>query len=110
MLSKIVELAGHDPITTLSGREAIDLAVERRPDLIILDMNMPDLSGLEVIEALRERAETQDIPALILSAGSEAESIARVLAVGGQGYLEKPLSMDKLLEVISSYSEKNGEQ
>lgn len=104
MLTKVVELSGHQAITAVSAEEALRLADNDHPDLIVLDMNMPDMNGLEVLRSLRERDETKEIPAVVLSAGAEVDALDRVKEAGGQDYLHKPLSLKKLLEVIREYA------
>ncbi len=103
MLSKIVELAGHEPLIAVTGAEALEIAGVQRPDMIILDMNMPDMDGITVIESLRAEDQTAHIPALILSAAAEVDFGDKVRAAGGQEYLQKPMNMAKLLEIIEKY-------
>ena len=104
MLSKAVEHAGYQVITSVNPWEAIAVAREHKPDIIILDLNMPELNGIEVLSMLRSDATTAHIPILVLSAGAELDASENVLSAGGQAYLHKPLSMKKLLEIVDQYS------
>ncbi len=105
MLRKIAELAGHEAYTLESGFEALSQVVDIAPDLIVLDMMMPEMDGFSVLTRLQEDGETAHIPVVMLSAGSEMDAAERVLAAGAKAYLIKPISMDMLLEVISEYTD-----
>lgn len=104
MLCRIAELEGHEPLTAGSGTQALVAAAEEQPDLVVLDMNMPDMNGLDVLAELRQRASTAEIPVVILSAGSELDAPERVQAAGAQAYLLKPISVDALREVIVAHT------
>jgi two-component system alkaline phosphatase synthesis response regulator PhoP len=86
--------AGYEVITAADGDEALKAAQDRVPSLILLDMMLPKLSGLEVLRALKQNAATKDIPVIILTSLSERNS-EKLLQEGAASYMEKS---DKLLE------------
>ena len=91
-----INLTGHDfqVETAETGEQAVAVYAQRRPDLILLDLGLPDFDGLEVIRAVRERANT---PIIVLSArGQERDKVA-ALDSGADDYLTKPFGVDELL-------------
>lgn len=107
MFSKIMELSGHEAVTTSDAEEALSLAASHRPDLMFTDFQMPEKDGLEVIKALREQEETQRLPVFVVSANADDNLGERVLEAGGQGFLRKPLRLDALLVTIQNCLEGN---
>ena len=73
------------------------------PNLILLDLALPVLSGLEILRAIRATPEWQDIPVVILSAETRAETVAEATTLGATEYLTKPFSRERLLKVIESF-------
>ena len=90
-------------ITTLQGRLGLELAQQHRPDLILLDVHMPDLSGYEVLELLRGDPRTASIPVVMLSADASHEQIQRFRDAGARDYLTKPLDLQSFLEQLDDY-------
>src|SRR2546427_771122 len=82
------------------GRRGLELARNRRPDLILPDLHLPDMSGRDVLAALRDEPSTRDIPVVILSADATAHQIERLLAEGARHYLTKPLDVQLLLTLL----------
>jgi two-component system phosphate regulon response regulator PhoB len=89
--------AGHEPISALRGRDAFDLVRTRRPDAIILDLMLPDISGTEICRALKADPATRTIPVIMLTA--RGEEIDRVVGfeLGADDYVVKPFSVRELL-------------
>jgi CheY-like chemotaxis protein len=90
-------------ITSLQGREGFELAQQHRPDLILLDVHMPDLSGYEVLELLRGDPTTASIPVVMLSADASHEQIQRFRDAGARDYLTKPLDLQSFLAQLDDY-------
>jgi signal transduction histidine kinase/CheY-like chemotaxis protein len=88
--------------TATTGTAGANLAEQRRPDLLLLDLNLPDMSGEEVLRRLRARPETADVPILILSADSTSRNVTRLLETGADAYLTKPLDIPQFLDVVDS--------
>jgi diguanylate cyclase (GGDEF)-like protein len=82
---------GFGVLTALSGDECITTAATQRPDIILLDMRMPGLSGLETLEKLKTFPETNDIPVIIISASSADDNIIQALDLGANDYVNKPV-------------------
>ena len=95
-----LELGGFSVVTAADGETALNLAIEQRPDLVILDWMMPTLSGIEVCRALRARADTQKIPIIILSARSEEDDRTHGLDIGADDYVTKPFSPRELISRV----------
>ncbi len=89
--------AGHEVAAASRGREGLNLVTAGRPELVILDLMLPDMSGIDVCRALREGRDTRNIPVLMLSA--RGEEIDRVVGfeLGADDYVSKPFSMRELL-------------
>jgi two-component system KDP operon response regulator KdpE len=85
---------GYQVTTVENGEEALQRAAEQHPDLVILDLMLPGLSGIEVAEALRARS---GAPILVLSARGEEQTKVRALDLGADDYLTKPFGIDELL-------------
>jgi PAS domain S-box-containing protein len=87
-------------LTAMQGRLGLDLARQHAPDLILLDLHLPDLRGHEVLKRLRADALTRDIPVVVISADATAGQIQRLMAAGARSYLTKPLDIGEFFRVI----------
>jgi chemosensory pili system protein ChpA (sensor histidine kinase/response regulator) len=96
-----LETAGYDVLLAADGTDAIELVMTRKPDLAIVDIEMPDLSGDEFVAALRSNEATKDIPVIFLSSHEDLAEHAKLL--GAVAYLQKPVLADRLLEVVALY-------
>lgn len=105
LLSQAAEILGHASITTESGKEAVKIAEERSPGVILLDMNLKGTDGIEVTKALRSNPKTSKIPILILSAGPGIRTAELAASSGANAYLQKPIRLQTLIEVIREYTE-----
>ena len=91
-----LERAGCEGTTASDGEEALCIALERRPDLAVLDVMMPKLTGYEVTRALRADERTQAIPVLLLTARVQETDVAEGIAAGANEYVKKPFSPQEL--------------
>ena len=97
-----LEQAGYEVLTAPDGEEAIRLALDRRPDLVVLDVRMPKLNGFEVTARLRGNENTSKMPIVLLSASVREASIAKGFEAGADDYLKKPFSPQELLARIEA--------
>jgi signal transduction histidine kinase len=86
--------------TTALGTEGARFAEDSRPDLLLLDLNLPDIAGEEVLRRIRARAATADVPVVILSADSTSRNITRLLQSGADAYMTKPFDADEFLGLV----------
>jgi len=101
LLEVNLQLEGYDVVATASdGAEALEKITELKPDLVILDIMMPKMDGLEVCRRLRENADTAKIPVILLSARAQDLDIREGLDIGASAYLTKPFDPVELLEVV----------
>jgi YesN/AraC family two-component response regulator len=88
--------------TAKNGREALEMARQHKPDIALMDVNMPGMNGLEAIAAMR--AERPELACIIISAERDTETLLEAMAVGARGYLTKPFTGDQLIETIGQVS------
>ncbi len=86
--------------TASNGRTALESIAKERPDLILLDLMMPEIDGFEVIKRLRENPETADIKIIILSALNSSDDIVKGFNLGANDFITKPIIMEKLLNCV----------
>ena len=103
IVSMSLETQGYEVHKASNGREAVDQVREHRPDLIILDMMMPVMSGYEAITELKADETTRNIPIVGLSAKAMATDMERATDVGVDGYITKPFRIAQVLSVIEGY-------
>jgi len=87
-----IERSGHEVMAVGDGAAALSAMAERRPDLAVLDIAMPELDGLEVLRRLRADDETRDLPVILLTAQAQAADVERGFATGASAYVRKPFS------------------
>lgn len=96
-LKRVLNGEGYETISASSGYEALSLVEENRPDAILLDIMMPELSGLDVLKKLKENNSTSEIPVIMVSAKTESVDIENALDLGAIEYLRKPVDEVELL-------------
>ena len=102
LLESLLKRNGYTVFTALNGRQGLDSVRNIIPDLVILDLKMPDLGGFEFLELLKKQGDLTDIPVVILSAISDSDSIKKSLELGAADYLSKPLDPDKVLKLAET--------
>lgn len=113
-LQKVLEYnlkqAGHEPIAAVRGRDALELARARRPDVVLLDLMLPDTPGTEICRTLKSDPVTRTIPVIMLTA--KGEEIDRVVGfeLGADDYVVKPFSVRELLLRIQAVLRRGGEE
>ena len=88
-------------ITAMQGSLGLELARQHSPDLILLDLNLPDVTGYDVLRDLRTDPRLADIPVVVISADATKGQMDRVLAAGAHSYLTKPLDVQRFMEVVN---------
>ncbi|MET0084076.1 MAG: response regulator [Sedimenticola sp.] len=98
----LLESAGHSVLVADTGKDGYRMAVEQRPDFILLDIQLPDMGGTEVLRLLRADEATQEIPVIAVTSYAMAGDRERLLAAGCNGYLEKPIDSDRFISQIEN--------
>lgn len=93
-------------VTEMNGKNAVKMATDYNPGLILLDLDLPDIHGSKVLKFLQTNTATKSIPVVVLSADAMTKSINQLLAAGAKHYLTKPLDVDKFLEVADEIMNK----
>jgi len=100
LLSDQVGMLGHEVAVARDGVEGVQRALERRPDVVVTDVVMPNMDGPEMLLELRRRPETHDVPVIALTALTDARTRARMASLGVIGFLAKPYSLRDLARQI----------
>ncbi len=98
----VLRKGGHEPLTAANGIDALDAARSERPDLILLDIEMPQMDGWEALRLLRLDDTTRDIPVAMFTILFDLREKVRALKYGAQDYITKPFAIDELLERVSA--------
>ena len=93
----------------MQGRLGLELAVQNRPDLILLDLHLPDIRGDVVLRELQTDLRTRDIPTIMISADATPGQVKRMVDAGVTDYLTKPLDVEKLLHVLDEHLRRKSE-
>jgi two-component system chemotaxis response regulator CheY len=91
---------GHELIEAVDGEQALETAIERKPDLILLDVTMPKLDGWEVLRFLRKRPETAGVRVMMLTTAAHEDDLAQSEQLGANDYLVKPFSPGDLRQHV----------
>jgi two-component system response regulator MprA len=96
---------GYTVFVAEDGEEALSTTFSSSPDIILLDVKIPKINGIEVCKRIKSNPRTKDIPVLILSAKAQSEEISEGLDAGASKYLTKPIGFPDILKEIQSYEE-----
>ena len=99
----VLEFAGFSTIEATGGVEGVALAQERTPDLVLMDIRMPDLSGTEALKLIKEDSRTAEIPVVALTSSTMRGDEQRFLAEGFDGYLAKPISVREFPDQVREF-------
>ncbi len=102
LLSTLLELDGFQPVKALSGREALDLIKADLPDLVLLDIMMPEMDGFEVLSIIREDPKTEKLPVIMLTAKKDDQDIFEGWNKGADEYVTKPFDPRELVRIIQT--------
>ena len=99
----VLQATGYEPLEASSGERALTLAAEGAPALVLMDIQLPDIDGIEALRRLRENERTARIPVLALTAQAMDGDRERFLAAGFDGYLSKPVDVPELIATVRRY-------
>lgn len=105
LLGTILERAGYETTFALSGSQALELLKTRQPDLILLDLMMPGMDGLEVCRILKNSPHSQEIPVIFLTASNESKHLVEAFSAGAVDYITKPFNVPELLARVKTHLE-----
>ncbi|MCP5050624.1 MAG: response regulator, partial [bacterium] len=103
VLGGILREAGYNISLATSGSKALDMVKSRPPDLILLDVMMPEMDGFQVCKQLKGSPRTKDIPVIFLTANVETESVVRAFETGAVDYVTKPFNRAELLARVNTH-------
>lgn len=102
VLTRILAGLGFEVVSAVNGKEALEkLEVVKRPDLTLVDWNMPEMNGYEFIRAVRSDARWRDMPIMMVTTETEMEQVVRALAAGANEYLMKPFTPEMVQEKLA---------
>ena len=102
LVTFLLQFAGHEVIATVNGEEAYETAKVENPDLIMMDVRMPKMTGYEACVKIKQEDSLKEIPVVFLSAKGQESEVATGLEAGATEYLIKPFSPDQLTEKVSA--------
>ena len=103
LLNDLLNVQGYEILKTSEGLEAINLARDKQPDLILMDIRLPDICGLDAIQLLKQEDLTKSIPIIAVTAFATPGDETKALESGCDGYITKPVGIQHLLRTIQSF-------
>ena len=103
LLRDVLEYAGYDVRVARTGEDGVTLAVKEPPDLVLMDLQLPGIDGMEALRQLRASPRTADIPVVAVTAQAMKQDRERALEAGFNGYVEKPISVRAFPEQVRRF-------
>jgi len=103
LVQRVLQAEGYTVVGATDGQQGLDLAGESPPDLVLLDINLPEIDGYELASRLRDVPGMDDVPIIALTANVMRGDRERTLAAGCDGYIQKPVDVDTLPEQIAGF-------
>jgi two-component system cell cycle response regulator DivK len=100
MMRRLLEMSGYRVVEAVNGNQAVEMAEQESPDIILMDLSLPMLDGLAATRRIRERNGAGRIPIVAVSAHDSADFHAEALAAGCNEYVTKPIDFDQLVELL----------
>ncbi len=104
LITFILSKHGYKTMEAVTGTEGINMALKAKPDLILLDIQLPDMEGTEVLKTIRHSEEDGSIPIIAVTSYAMSGDRQYLLNAGCNGYIEKPINPDTIIEEIRNYS------
>jgi two-component system, cell cycle response regulator DivK len=108
LIRDVLQFAGYEIVEASSGEQGVALAQACDPDLVLMDLQLPQMDGMEALRLLRESARTRDVPVVAVTAFAMKEDRERAFGAGFDGYLEKPISIRALPEQVRGFLDGKG--
>lgn len=103
LLRELLTLKGYRTIEATNGKKVIEVVSRERPDLVLMDIQLPEVDGISALKALRDDPRTKDIPIIAITAHAMKGDRENFIKEGFDGYIAKPISIKDLLTVLSIY-------
>ena len=105
LVRDVLQAKGYATVEAVTGEDGVRLAAERKPDLILMDIQLPGISGIEALRQLRANRETATIPAVAVTASVMQQDRKQITEAGFNGYLRKPINLKEFLETVRAMLE-----
>jgi len=103
LVRDILQHQGHATLEAVTGGDGVRLAIEHRPDLILMDIQLPDIDGIRALQLIREQASLQATPALAVTASVMPEDQDKIARSGFDGFISKPISIGPFMETVERF-------
>jgi len=103
LVKRVLEIEGYEVIAAETGRDGLDKAQANFPDIVITDINLPDIDGYEITRILKSNRKTSHIPVVAMTANVMQKHRDSVAAAGCDGFISKPIDIDELPDLIESF-------
>jgi two-component system chemotaxis response regulator CheY len=102
-MSLALKAGGYRVISAVDGMDALEILPNEKVDLVITDLNMPNVDGFELVRTIRQNVMYSSLPIIILSSLADAENVEQGLKIGANSYIIKPFNMKKIQDEVSKY-------
>jgi two-component system cell cycle response regulator DivK len=106
LVRDVLQATGYGTLEATTGEEAVELALSQAPALVLMDVQLPGIDGVEALERLRQNERTASIPVLALTAQAMSADRERFLEAGFDGYLAKPVDVGELIEAVREHCDR----
>jgi two-component system cell cycle response regulator DivK len=103
LVRDVLELKGYSVLAAITGTEGVRLAIEAKPDLVLMDIQLPDIDGITALGLIRANDATKKTPVLAVSASVMQDEQAKIAASGFEAYITKPLNMKIFVETVEKF-------
>jgi CheY-like chemotaxis protein len=103
VLEMYLETVGCEVVTSYDGLDAVEKVKERKPDLVLMDIMMPIIDGIEAVKQIKAIPECKDLPIIMLSAAAQSNMIKRAMEAGATDYISKPFEPDMVYAVVKKF-------
>ena len=104
LVRDVLQFKGFETIEAMTGEDGVRLAIERKPDVVLMDIQLPDIDGITALGRIRENAETQRTPVIAVSASVMPDEQQRIVASGFDAYVTKPINVKDFLATVERFA------
>ena len=109
LFNDLLDAHGYETVTTRDGTKALDIAKDSKPDLILMDIQLPEVSGLDITRLIKAEDDLKNIPIIAVTAFAMKGDEDKIRECGCNGYISKPISIGSFIETIKSHLEESEE-